>query len=377
MTSKTILYGVQGEGRGHATRSMHIIEHLMRQGHRVCVLSGGDALPVLACRRITVFEIPIFRYHYNREGRLCLWSTFLKNLPMGMGLLMGAGAKFRSIKGLASRMNPDLFISDFEPYLARFAPVFKKPLLSLDHQHFLTESMLPKLRGFHKVFGLFLSRTVVGVLGGRPDRVITSSFFHFPRRRGSKAVFVGPYISERLKDLQVGLNGHIAVYLKRSAYLQSLLGVLMRETDVSFEIFSDWQSHPPASHANIRCHQIDREAFLASLSSAHALITTAGNQVIGEAVFLGKPILVFPEPDVLEQELNAAALLRSGFGQVFELDGFTRSVFREFVIMRHKYAETIRRFLDDIKTYDGTSETLASINDLLSNESTIKSAFTG
>ena len=38
-----ILYGVVGEGMGHATRSRVVIEHLLAQGHEVHVVVSGRA----------------------------------------------------------------------------------------------------------------------------------------------------------------------------------------------------------------------------------------------------------------------------------------------------------------------------------------------
>ena len=38
-----IIYGVVGEGMGHATRSRVILEHLLSEGHEICVVVSGRA----------------------------------------------------------------------------------------------------------------------------------------------------------------------------------------------------------------------------------------------------------------------------------------------------------------------------------------------
>lgn len=38
-----ILYGVTGEGMGHAIRSRVLLEHLVAQGHEVMVVASGKA----------------------------------------------------------------------------------------------------------------------------------------------------------------------------------------------------------------------------------------------------------------------------------------------------------------------------------------------
>ena len=42
-----ILYGVTGEGMGHAMRSRVLVEHLVAEGHDVAIVASGKALPFL------------------------------------------------------------------------------------------------------------------------------------------------------------------------------------------------------------------------------------------------------------------------------------------------------------------------------------------
>ena len=43
-----ILYGVNGEGLGHATRSRVVARHLIEQGHEVKIAASGRAFPYLS-----------------------------------------------------------------------------------------------------------------------------------------------------------------------------------------------------------------------------------------------------------------------------------------------------------------------------------------
>ena len=47
-----------------------------------------------------------------------------------------------------------------------------------------------------------------------------------------------------------------------------------------------------------------------------AVVSTAGNQLVGEALYLGKPVLVMPERVNFEQAINAHYLEQSGAGWV-------------------------------------------------------------
>ncbi len=108
-----------------------------------------------------------------------------------------------------------------------------------------------------------------------------------------------------------------------------------------------------------------RQVFLAALSQAHSLITTAGNQVIGEAIFLGKPVLAFPEPEVLEQELNAAALERSGFGESCELRQLSGERLRRFLQAVPALRERIQAGFTARSDYDGGEQTFKTLQRML------------
>ena len=43
-----ILYGVCGEGLGHASRSRILIHYLQQQNHEVCIIAGGKVYTILS-----------------------------------------------------------------------------------------------------------------------------------------------------------------------------------------------------------------------------------------------------------------------------------------------------------------------------------------
>jgi uncharacterized protein (TIGR00661 family) len=354
-----ILYGVQGEGRGHATRSLRVLQALLGEGHEVLVLTGGDALPVLApVLGNRIVEIPLLRYRYNARGTLCPWRTVVQNFRPLLRVI------FRNIalESAVRRFKPALALSDFEPVTCRLARIFRIPLVAVDHQHFLTETVLPRVHGLGNKLMLPVYRLGTRLLSGWPRRVIVSSFHHFPRKRGSRAVFVGPFLAEEVRSLERRNDGHVAVYLKRPQYLKPLLGLVTAFPDRIFEIFSSWDtewSDPLPRNAQLR--SVSRAGFLESLASAHALITTAGNQVLGEAIWLGKPVLALPEAGVLEQALNARALEVSGCGMMCHPRALSAATWERFEELREGYLAKLKVFRNLYPDYDGLSATLRVI----------------
>lgn len=361
-----ILYGVQGEGRGHAGRSLQVIQWLVAKGHHVKVLSGGDAMKVLGGLGLDLEEIPMIRYQFRPGGGFSPWLTFSRNVGKALGLLFGFGRERGRVARIAADFRADLIISDFEPYLSRLAKDMRIPLLAIDHQHFLTESVLPRVSGWQNLLMLKVYQFGTSLMAGRPDRIITSSFYHFPKKRDSRAVFVGPFIPSRLKRLRPGDDGSVTVYLKQPEYLRDLLGVLSRRPATRFVIFSDWRGgFPEGLPANISAAPIGREEFLAQLARGKALITTAGNQVIGEAAYLLKPVLAFPEPDILEQELNAQALRLSGFGDSFRLGTLSEPGWDAFERRLPEYRQHMERFFRTSRAFDGRKAALRSLRGFL------------
>ena len=90
-----ILYGVPGEGMGHATRSKVIIDYLLRQKHEVLVLSSDRAYKLLnesfpGC----VHEIKGLHFAF-KDAQVSKLGTFLLNLKKGpKNLLFNLYCKF-------------------------------------------------------------------------------------------------------------------------------------------------------------------------------------------------------------------------------------------------------------------------------------------
>jgi len=66
---------------------------------------------------------------------------------------------------------------------------------------------------------------------------------------------------------------------------------------------------------NLEFFDIEPVRFVEDLARARALISSAGNQVVGEALALQKPVLAYPQPGNWEQQINAHFLQQSGMGR--------------------------------------------------------------
>src|SRR5215468_6894628 len=121
-----ILYGVNGEGSGHSTRSKEVISHLEQQGHKVHVASFDRGLQNLA-PSFEVTEIYGFRIAYvNNQVRYR--RTVAKNLLTAPK----AAKSFRQLMKLADEWGIELVITDFEPLSCLVAHRKRLPVISID-----------------------------------------------------------------------------------------------------------------------------------------------------------------------------------------------------------------------------------------------------
>jgi uncharacterized protein (TIGR00661 family) len=75
--------------------------------------------------------------------------------------------------------------------------------------------------------------------------------------------------------------------------------------------------------ANIEFKPTDYDAFAADLASCRGVLCSAGQQLIGESHYFGKPVLVVPMPNQHEQEINAHLARKDGIGDWSTIDALT------------------------------------------------------
>ncbi len=358
----TIFYSMAGEGRGHAARVRAVTE-VLRADHRIHLYAPEQAYdflePIYRGSEVRVTRIPGLVFQYSRgtgqdNGREQV-AYFRTLLHTGKYL----ATRWRWAKPVVADFiayRPALVISDFEPELPRLANRFGVPWISLDHQNFLRTYDLsplpPKLRSH-----LWYMRAVVAAYGNGACHRVVSSFYFPPLRSGlEKVTQVGLMFRAELHQAQPADAGHITAYLRRG--LSSNVRQALAECGRPVHIFT---SMPEPMQGNLQFYKVNPDTFTHSLSQCAALVTTAGNQLVGEALFLGKPVLAMPEPGNIEQEINGYFLNACGGGISMPMPRLSSTVLRNFLANSGQYRldETYRQRLD------GLPETTRVLRNLL------------
>ncbi len=111
-----VLYGIVGEGMGHATRSRVVIEHLLSAGHSLRVVVSGRAHSFLTDRfrgreNISIDEIHGLHMNYeeNAVDKSESLKTNLQEAPAGLIKNIDVYRKLVTKDGF----DPEIVVSDF------------------------------------------------------------------------------------------------------------------------------------------------------------------------------------------------------------------------------------------------------------------------
>ena len=130
-----ILYGVVGEGMGHAMRSRVVLDELTKRHEVQVVVSGRayDYLKTRASEKLAVEKIWGYSIVYE-DNEVQNFKTLLENVK---GAVRGWPRNVRAYFDLAEKFQPDVVISDFESWSYLFAKNHRLPVISVDNMQII------------------------------------------------------------------------------------------------------------------------------------------------------------------------------------------------------------------------------------------------
>jgi uncharacterized protein (TIGR00661 family) len=328
-----IAYGVHGYSRGHATRAAAVLPALCER-HQVRIYAGGDAYETLA-RRWPVNHIPTLSFEYDDGGRICHARTLRRNAPLVRDLTTGGRTLGEVVEDMRV-FGPDVVITDAEAWTSRAARRLGVPRIGFDHFGVMVHAR-PAMDALDRVRSLS-DRFLYSQLLGRPERILVSSFYEAPPR-GDDVRFVPPLLREEVHRVQPEAGAFVLVYLNRGRrQLTPRVEAALQGAGVDIRLYG---SDRLGREGRIEFRPLGNQAFLRDLATCRAVISTAGNQLVGEALHYGKSMLVMPERTV-EQRLNARAVESLGVGRATRMETLTADEIRAFLEAAPEMAERAR-----------------------------------
>ena len=343
-----ILYTINGEGLGHATRSRYLIEQL-QQRHTISLAAGFRAYHYYKKLGLPVFRIYCSRILY-RGPSVRVLDTLVRNV---FTFLLYGWISLISLWIYALRFKPDIIISDYEQLGLLVAKMMSIPSINVDNQSTITRCTYALPRQYA------LRRNIVALANYNMTWPATyfcaTSFIPFPLKPEYKHnTFVVPILLRKEILGKKPLPGkHILVY--QTSHTFDMIAPLLKCIPERFIVYP---SPRESIDGNLHFKRFSETAFVKDLRASKAVITNGGFSLISEALYLHKPVYSVPVRRQYEQIFNAIQVQRAGYGE--HHDTLTVASLKSFLRNAPKYERNLRRF-----TKAGNEELLKIIDALI------------
>jgi len=281
-----ILYGIQGTGNGHITRSSKVIERLRNLGLDVDIAISGK------CHQVNVpydikYNFSGFNFTHNQDGSINKLKTFLNN------------NFYQFLKDVKLNLSEyDKVITDFEPITSWASKWQNKEVWGLGNQYSFLSEKIPRPKNKD-----ILSESILKIMSPVNNYI----GLHYEEYDN----FIShPIIRDDVINSKVCNKGHYTVYLPNFK-LSNLISRLMQFRGIQFHIFSS-EVQNIITNRNCIILPLNKEEFLDSFISSEGIITTGGFQTTSESLYCGKKLLVIPIKGQYEQICNVEALKKIG-----------------------------------------------------------------
>jgi uncharacterized protein (TIGR00661 family) len=334
-----IVFSVQGDGRGHMTQAIAAREMLEAAGHRVVhVLAGSNQSRILPAFFRDAFDCPMTTF--AAPGFSIKSGRAISTVGSALHLFRNLGtykASLRLMEEAIATAAPDLIINFLEPMLGylnlrrRLAP----PTLSVAHHFMFDHPRYPKVPGF--AFQKIGMMRYVNLTGANAAR-LALSFYEAENKPG---LFVcPPILRKQLFALTPEHPGrHLLVYLLNYGYADEIKVWSASNPEVPVHCFYDKPGAPAEEQVSpaLTFHALHGEKYLRLMASARGVTCTAGFESISEAAYLGKPLLMVPVQNHVEQHVNSLDAQKAGLGT--RADSFDLSI-----LLRQTRSEPLAKF---------------------------------
>jgi uncharacterized protein (TIGR00661 family) len=306
-----ILYGVVGEGMGHAIRSRVVLDELVKR-HDVQVVVSGRAHDYLAKRASEHLQVKKIwgLTIVTEDNEVRNFRTLIANLK---GAITGGWPKnIAAYFEIADQFKPDVVISDFETWSYLFAVNRGLPCISVDNMQVINRCTHDRalLEGHEGSFQI--AKGIIKAKVPSAYHYLISTFFRPPIRKPRTSLHP-PILRPEILAARSEEGAHLLVYQTYTTNLQ--LPELLRKTGLECRIYGLKRELKQDEYdGNLVYRPFSEQGFVDDLRTARGVIASAGFTLMGEAVYLHKPMLAEPVARPFEQILNARYLHELGYG---------------------------------------------------------------
>ena len=294
---------------GHITQTFSLVELFAQQAvplTPVAVMVSNCSPPKLAqlreYYRCPVVAVPSLRFRTNAAGEISSWRTALGCLG-DIGKCLRAAAQLHA---LVAETKPEVVINFYEAlggfyHLCHHAAT---PWIAVAHQYMVHHPSYLRHARFHPqrlVLNLLTRLTSLG-------STLRVAMSFYPAESHGNIFVTAPLLRQNVLAATPESGDSLLCYLNNGTHLPKLVRYCERHPAQRVRCFCPDQ--PPTMPANLEMHRPDLARYIEELIRCRGLIATSGFESVAEAAVLGKPVMVIPLKNQLEQELNAHDGLR-------------------------------------------------------------------
>ncbi len=318
--SRSVVFIIQGEGRGHLTQALSLKQILDKEGIVLkAVLIGKSSarnIPDFFVKKIDapleLFESPNFVMDKKFRG-IDLGQTIQFNLRK----IRGYRSSLKHIESAIRNYNPDQVINFFEPltgYLYGKKSASLPPLICIAHQYIFLhpEYKFPASDRFQARMLRFFTR-----LTSRGSKIrLALSLYPVPDLPEKNIIVIPPLLRSEIAAQEIKNEDFILLYLLNEGLIEDVIRWHEKHPQVSLHCFTDKKDMEEQWNysTGLTFHALSDTLFLNMMARCKGLVATAGFESIGEAMFLGKPVLMMPVPGHFEQFCNSRDAASAGAG---------------------------------------------------------------
>ncbi|MFH1511383.1 MAG: glycosyltransferase family protein, partial [Candidatus Woesearchaeota archaeon] len=207
-----ILYGLAGEGMGHATRSKVVIDHLIQKGHSIHIVASNRAYDFLSGNKAT--KIPGLKLVYENNTVDKLKSIWINMKPKE------GQESVEIVRKIILEEQPDLIITDYEPTVAHLAGLMswdaitgkkKIPLISIDNMHVISNCKIEVLKKYYEDYMIVKYGNDMIVPPQNVKKFIITTFF-YPEVGRKNTILVPSLVRDKIVKAKTGQEDYLLVY---------------------------------------------------------------------------------------------------------------------------------------------------------------------
>lgn len=344
--SDKIYFSISSEGYGHSSRTLAITTELDKKNY--IVATYDYALERLRAKGIPCHKVSQELKFVGHDGAFDVAKTIIQNQSWVM--------KFNSMVDeevdLIKKSGASCVVADGRMVPVMAAEKLKLPCITITNQSafypfFQQDNWLVKLLGisFDSWMRMYLSSTEeILIPDFEPPYTICLPNLSHNRKIMKRTRFVGPLVNFDYDSVPLLPRNHdrtyIVVSLGGHAYRRPLFDCILETAkklpNIDFDIFTFFEADDVPPNVYLKGMIPDISSYL---KTADIVIAQAGHSTAMEILSLGKPSIIVPDLNQIEQENNAKRMAELHVSEVITHE----------CLSTHKMFDCIQKVMDDDK----------------------------